>query len=365
MKEDIEKKLERLKKGLSEIKNSSLFEREKEEMEKLNQKIQEKNFWQSGKEAAKTYQIFNQLKEDISHIEDLKGEIKRTKALVDLGKEKEAEDNILLLERKIKTEEEKTFLSKKYDRNSAILTIQAGTGGRDAEDWVVLLLRMYQRWAERRRFKTKTLFRRFGEAGGPEGRIGLKEISMEIKGNFAYGLLRRENGVHRLVRISPFSAKKLRHTSFASVEVLPKIEDEEEKKLVLKLNDLKIETFRSSGPGGQYVNKRDSAVRITHIPTGLKAESQVERLQGLNRRIALNVLTSKLIQMKENEKEKKLKKLKGKKVLPDFGNHIRSYVFQPYKLIKDQRTKVETSDVEGVLDGDLDDFIDSEVRRLA
>ena len=200
----------------------------------------------------------------------------------------------------------------------------------------------------------------FGEAGGPEGRIGIKSVTLEVKGNYVYGFLRKENGVHRLVRISPFSAQKLRHTSFALVEVLPEINQGAEK---INPQNLKIDTFRASGPGGQYVNRRESAVRITHLPSGIVVASQAERLQGLNKEKAMKMLYGKLYQLKEKEKEKEIKKIKGKPTSIEWGSQIRSYVLHPYKLVKDVRTNVETSKVEAVLDGDLNEFIEAEIKQ--
>lgn len=247
----------------------------------------------------------------------------------------------------------------KYNERPAILSIASGAGGRDAEDWAAMLLRMYQRYCQRKNWAFKILSQRFTEGGGPRGRLGLREVSMLIKGEGPYGGLKKESGIHRLVRISPFSAKQLRHTSFAKVEVLPFIKEPEKEEIKIRPEDLKIETFRASGPGGQRVNKRESAVRITHLPTGLKASSQVERLQGLNRKIAEQVLISKLMVLKAEEREKELAQVRGKRVPADFGRQIRSYVLHPYKLVKDLRTRVETRDVEGVLDGDLDRFVKS------
>ena len=275
--------------------------------------------------------------------------------------EKELEEKVWELEERLKNKEKEIFLSGPYDKRNAILTIQAGAGGRDAEDWVALLAKMYQRFAERRNWKYRILSQNFTEGGGPEGRIGLREISLEIKGKFAYGLLKKESGVHRLVRISPFSAQGLRHTSFARIEVLPEIE-ESESGIKIQPEDLKIETFRASGPGGQYVNRRETAVRITHLPTGITVSCQTERLQGENRKRAMQILIAKLYQLKQKEREEELAKIKGKKVSAEFGNQIRSYVFHPYKLVKDHRTGIETSDVEGVLDGELDKFIEAEIK---
>jgi len=221
---------------------------------------------------------------------------------------------------------------------------------------------MYQRYSQRKGYKIVVLHQSFGEGGGPEGRIGIKSATLEIQGNFAFGFLKEESGVHRLVRISPFSPKKLRHTSFVLVEIIPKISEKEIIEIKIRPEDLKVETFRASGPGGQYVNRRESAVRITHLPTGIKVACQSERLQGLNRQKAIEILVAKLHQFKTAKKEKEIAKLKGKRVSASWGNQIRSYVSHPYKLAKDLRTGIETSDIEGVLDGDLDDFVRAELK---
>jgi len=264
--------------------------------------------------------------------------------------------------KKLKAEEFRVFLSGEYDKNNAILSITSGAGGQDAQDWAAMLLRMYERYCQRKGYKTVVLHQSFGEGGGPEGRIGIKSATLEIKGPFACGFLKKETGVHRLVRISPFSAKSLRHTSFALVEILPEIEKEEKAEVKIKPEDLKIDFYRASGPGGQYVNKRETSVRITHLPTGLVVACQSERLQGLNREKAMKILAAKLHQLKREATEKELKKIKGEKISASWGNQIRSYVLHPYKMAKDLRSGVETSDVEGVLDGNLDEFIEAEIK---
>jgi len=305
------------------------------------------------------------LKQDLEKWRSLKKELEDLKELsviADEKNQKELEDKIQTSEAKIKKEEFRTFLSGKYDKESTILQIFSGAGGQDAQDWVTILLRMYERYCAFKGYKTKILAQSFGEGGGPQGRIGTKQVSLEIKGDFAYGFLKKESGVHRLVRISPFSSKSLRHTSFALVEILPEIPKELEKEIEIKPEDLKLETFRASGPGGQYVNRRETAVRITHLPTSIQASCQSERLQGLNREKAMKMLYSKLYQLKEQEREKELQKIKGKKISASWGNQIRSYVFHPYKLVKDLRTGIETSDLEGVLDGNLDQFIEAEIK---
>ena len=281
----------------------------------------------------------------------------------DLTLEKEIEERVEDLKAKIEKEEFKVFLSGKYDKGNVLLSIYSGAGGQDAQDWATMLLRMYQRYCEARGFKVKTISQSFGGIGA-EGRVGTKSATIEIKGNYAYGFIRGENGVHRLVRISPFSAQKLRHTSFALVEVLPEISKEVEKEIKIKSEDLKIDFYRASGPGGQYVNRRETAVRITHLPTGIQVACQSERLQGQNREKAMKVLYAKLYKLKEREEKKELAKIKGKPVSIEWGSQIRSYVLHPYHLVKDLRTEVETSDVESVLDGGLDRFIEAEIKNI-
>lgn len=294
----------------------------------------------------------SELREKIGEFEKLKAQ------LPELSTEKEVE----VFEKKLRDEELRVFLSGKYDKNHAILSISAGAGGQDAQDWATMLLRMYERHCQRKRYQTEILHQSFGEGGGPEGRIGTKQVSLEIKGNYAYGFLKKETGVHRLVRISPFSSKSLRHTSFALVEAIPVISKNEETEIKIKPEDLKLETFRASGPGGQYVNRRETAVRITHLPTGTKVVCQSERLQGLNRERAMKVLVAKLYQLKSQKTEKELKKIKGEQISASWGNQIRSYVLHPYCLVKDLRTGIETSNVEAVLDGALDKFIEAEIK---
>lgn len=265
-------------------------------------------------------------------------------------------------EDRIRSLEVKVFLSGKYDHGNTILSIYSGAGGQDAQDWATILLRMYERYCSIQGFKAQLLHQSFGEGGGPEGRIGTKSATLEVKGDYAFGLLKRENGVHRLVRLSPFSAKSLRHTSFALVEVLPEISEKEED-ININTEDLKMDFYRSSGPGGQNVNKRETAVRITHLPTGIVVACQSERLQGLNREKAMKILAAKLYQLREEEAKKKMQDIKGKNVSASWGNQIRSYVLHPYKMVKDLRTDFETSNVESVLDGKLDKFIEAEILK--
>ncbi len=267
----------------------------------------------------------------------------------------------------IKTEEDlqkmefRIFLSGKYDKGTALLSIMSGAGGQDAQDWATMLLRMYQRYADRQGFKTKVLDQSFGE-GVAEGRVGIKSVTLEIAGKYAYGYLKKESGVHRLVRISPFSAQALRHTSFALVEVLPEISSTEGEDLEVKPEQLSVEVCKASGPGGQNVNKRMTAVKITHLPTKITVASQTERSLAQNKENAMKMLYAKLYQLKESQRDKELAKIKGKQVAIEWGSQIRSYVLHPYQLVKDVRTNIETSDTGGVLDGKLDELITAEIR---
>jgi len=306
------------------------------------------DFWQDNQKASKVQQEISEIKNEITGIEEIK-----------LGLE--VGDNLEKLEKEIAKLEFKTFLSGKYDKNNAILEIFSGAGGQDSQDWATMLLRMYERYCSVKGFKTIILHQALGDGGGPEGRIGTKSVTMEINGNYAYGFLKKESGVHRLVRISPFNAQKLRHTSFALVNILPEIK-ENESELEIRSEDLKIDTFKASGPGGQYVNKTESAVRITHIPTGIVVASQTERLQGKNKENAMKILISKLYQLREEQHVKEIKEIKGENISARFGNQIRSYVLHPYKMVKDLRTQYETSDAEGVLNGDLEKFIEAELK---
>lgn len=257
------------------------------------------------------------------------------------------------VEKKLKEKEVELFFNNKYDKGSATMTINSGAGGIEAEDWAGMLFRMYQRYCEEKNYKSEVLDESVGEDRG------IKSITFSVKGKYAYGLLRRESGVHRLVRISPYSSQKLRHTSFASVEVLPEVEIGE---VEINNDDIRVDYYKASGPGGQYVNKRESAVRLTHMPTNIVVNCQSERLQGKNKERAMQMLSSRLYQHNLEKQEKEMSKIKGDKVSVGWGSQIRSYVLHPYKMVKDLRTNVETSQTEKVLDGDLDQFIEEEIK---
>ena len=261
------------------------------------------------------------------------------------------------IERQIEELEFQEALSGEYDKRNAILALHAGAGGTESQDWAQMLLRMYLRWAEKRGYQAQVIDISPGEEAG------IKSALVEIKGDYAYGYLKAEKGVHRLVRLSPFDADHARHTSFVLVEVMPELEDEIE--VTIKPEDLKIETFRSSGPGGQHMQKTYSAVRITHLPTGIVATCQNERSQARNKEMALKVLGARLLQLKLEERAEEQARLKGEHVTAGWGNQIRSYILHPYKLVKDHRTGYETSDPNAVLDGEIDDLLKAYLKSFS
>lgn len=322
-------------------------------------------FWENRERSTQASQELAALKREVKLIDALTSEVKTLDELLQItageeGMQKEIESRARTLEREVRTIENELFFSGSYDKGSAVLSVYSGAGGKDAEDWAALLLRMYRRFAETRKWHIKTIHEHWGEQNGPAG-WGIKNATILIEGPYAYGYIKKESGVHRLVRISPFSSQQLRHTSFALVDVMPEFVAPEE--VEIKPEDLKIDFFRSSGPGGQNVNKRETAVRITHVPTGITIACQVERSQERNRETAMGILRAKLWQLQRDRQEKERLGLREEKKAIEWGSQIRSYVMHPYQMVKDHRTDVETSQIDKVLDGDLDEFIEKEIKQ--
>ena len=298
--------------------------------------------------------LVNEYKELIEMQENLEVTYELIKEEKDLELEKELEKNIKELIERLNAYELALLLNDPYDQNNAILELHPGAGGTESQDWGSILLRMYTRWAEKKGFKVETLNYQAGDEAG------IKSVTLLIKGYNAYGLLKAEKGVHRLVRISPFDSSGRRHTSFVSCDVIPEFTEDVE--VEVKNEDLKIDTYRSSGAGGQHVNTTDSAVRITHLPTSIVVTCQSERSQIKNRERAMNMLKAKLHQRDLEEKEKELAKIRGEQKEIGWGSQIRSYIFHPYSLVKDHRTNIEVGNVEAVTDGEIDIFIDGYLR---
>ncbi len=314
------------------------------------------DFWNEREEARRLVDELRGLKDVLERFRALRRRCEDLEALIELGEEAgdaslltEATRELKTLERGVDELELLTLLNGEYDARNAIVSLHAGAGGTDAQDWVQILGRMYTRWAEEHGYRVTVLDAQDGEEAG------LKTLTVQVAGPNAYGFLKAEKGVHRLVRISPFDASSRRHTSFASVDVVPEIEDDVE--VEIDPEELRVDTFRSGGAGGQHVNKTDSAVRITHLPTGIVVSCQNERSQHANRETALRILKSRLLELRQLKQQEELARLRGEQREIAWGSQIRSYVFQPYTLVKDHRTGEERGNVQAVLDGDLDAFI--------
>jgi peptide chain release factor 2 len=323
-------------------------------MARIEARVGEADFWKNQDEATKVLQRRRRLEEDITLRDALRQRGDDLAVLVEWMEQGEAVDDDFArglddLEKDVENGEVKKMLGGEHDRRNAIITIHPGAGGTESQDWAEMLLKMFVRWTERRGFKRETIDYQPGDEAG------IKSATLTVNGEFAYGLLLAEAGVHRLVRISPFDQAARRHTSFASLFVWPELPEDAD--IVIEDKDLRIDTYRSSGAGGQHVNVTDSAVRITHLPTGIVVSCQNERSQHRNRDAAMKVLKSRLFDLKMKEQQAKLEQLGGEKKDIAFGSQIRSYVLHPYQMVKDHRTKYEVGDVNRVLDGDLDEFI--------
>jgi peptide chain release factor 2 len=330
----------------------------------LDARASEPRFWDDQRAAQKVLREAEGLREEITLWQSLTKRAEDLVELVDLLAETPDQDTEGDVEREAETlrrefERERTLLlfSGDYDAKDAVLTISAGAGGTEATDWADMLLRMYLRWAERHRFKAEVIDSTEGE------QAGIKSATVTVSGRFAFGWLRAERGVHRLVRISPYDAQKRRQTTFALVEVMP--EADEDVEIELNWDEIRVDTFRSSGAGGQHVQKTESAIRLTHLPTGIVVTCQNERSATQNRELAIRVLKSRLLELELEKREEELRRIRGEHVTAGWGNQIRSYVLHPYQMVKDLRTGHETSNTGAVLDGDLDAFMQAELERLA
>lgn len=336
----------------------------KEQLRELDTQSADPNFWGDLAKSQEILQKSRQIKDKLESYESLRAMYQDTLELIELAEEmgdesvlSEVEQNVAEVGSRLETQKLATLLTGEYDGKNAILTFHAGAGGTEAQDWVQMLYRMYTRWAERHGYKWKVLDYLAGEEAG------IKSASILIEGTNVYGYLRSEAGVHRLVRVSPFDSSGRRHTSFASLEVMPEID--EDVSITVGEADLRIDTYRASGAGGQHVNKTESAVRITHIPTGLVTACQNERSQRQNREVAMKMLKSKLAEIKQREHLDKIEDIKGEQKKIEWGSQIRSYVFMPYTMAKDHRTSFEAGNIGAVMDGDLDGFINAYLRDVS
>jgi len=354
--------LDKLKNEARTFGGSFDSEGKQRQLHELQALIDDPGFWSDQERSTRTLQQRARLEETLNIDKQLSSQLEDIQALVDLSREGEAVDSDLsaalgeldVLAEKVETQ---VLLSGENDRLNAIVEIHPGAGGTEAQDWAEMLMRMYMRWAERSKFKTQILDYQSGDEAG------IKSVTINVIGEYAYGLLALETGVHRLVRISPFDSAKRRHTSFASVAVYPELDDKIE--VVIDTKDLRIDTYRSSGKGGQHVNTTDSAVRITHLPTGFVTQCQNERSQHKNKEVCLKVLRARLYELEREKKIAETQSIEDSKLGIGFGSQIRSYVLQPYRLAKDVRTKVEVGDVERVLNGDIDVFIKAGLQAKA
>lgn len=360
--EEIRNELFKIKDDLLSLRETLSIDKSKIKLQELEAKTAKPDFWNDTENSQKILSEISKLSGKIKEFEKLKNNFDDLETLVELSCQEnddssaeEIKQQFKSIKKELKQQTLSTLLTGEYDSQNAILTFHAGAGGTESQDWAEMLCRMYTRWAEKHKYKVKMLDFLDGEEAG------FKSASLLVEGTNAYGYLKGENGVHRLVRISPFDASGRRHTSFASLEVIPEINDEI--KIDINPEDIKMDVFRASGAGGQHVNKTSSAVRLTHIPTGIVVACQNERSQFQNRDTAMKILKSKLIEIKEREHLEKIEDIKGVQKEISWGSQIRSYVFMPYTLVKDHRTGCEVGNVEAVMNGELDEFIDAYLKQ--
>jgi peptide chain release factor 2 len=332
-------------------------------IEELEDQMNAPDFWNDLERSQKVNQEVKSLKNKLETFSRTKTRLEDTEVLIELGLEMEDSEileevlyDVEQLEKDVEKMRLNTLLKGPYDASNAIISLHAGAGGTEAMDWASMLLRMYTRWCENSGYEVKTLDFLPGEEAG------VKSVTLHVIGENAYGYLKAEKGVHRLVRISPFDSSGRRHTSFASMDVMPELEDDNT--IEIRPEELKVDTYRSSGAGGQHVNKTESAIRITHLPTGIVVACQNERSQIQNRETAMKMLRAKLLELKERETQEKLNEMKGEMKKIEWGSQIRSYVFHPYNMVKDHRTNAETGNIQAVMDGDLDMFIHTYLQML-
>ncbi|PLR78227.1 peptide chain release factor 2 [Bacillus sp. V3-13] len=358
---DIRNELEKTAKKLADFRGSLDLENKEARIAELDEIMLQPGFWDDQQKAQTIINEGNALKELVNEFKSLNETYENLELTYELVREEPDEElqNELASEMKelrdrLNDFELQLLLSEEYDKNNAILELHPGAGGTESQDWGSMLLRMYTRWAEKKGFKVETLDYLPGDEAG------IKSVTLAIKGHNAYGYLKAEKGVHRLVRISPFDSSGRRHTSFVSCEVMPEFNDEIE--IDIRTEDLKIDTYRASGAGGQHINTTDSAVRITHLPTGVVVTCQTERSQIKNREQAMKMLKAKLYQRKIEEQEQELAEIRGEQKEIGWGSQIRSYVFHPYSMVKDHRTNTEVGNIQAVMDGELDVFINAYLR---
>ncbi|PLR82566.1 peptide chain release factor 2 [Bacillus canaveralius] len=358
---DIRNELEKTAKKLADFRGSLDLENKEARIAELDEVMLQPGFWDDQQKAQTVINEGNALKELVNEFKSLYETYENLELTYELVREEPDEElqeelssEMIELRDRLNDFELQLLLSEEYDKNNAILELHPGAGGTESQDWGSMLLRMYTRWAEKKGFKVETLDYLPGDEAG------IKSVTLAIKGHNAYGYLKAEKGVHRLVRISPFDSSGRRHTSFASCEVMPEFNDEIE--IDIRTEDLKIDTYRASGAGGQHINTTDSAVRITHLPTGVVVTCQTERSQIKNREHAMKMLKAKLYQRKIEEQEQELAEIRGEQKEIGWGSQIRSYVFHPYSMVKDHRTNTEVGNIQAVMDGELDVFINAYLR---